>query len=464
MRGKSLETFKWFDVSLLSLAIYSGVVSPLATRKFEAQSYTKEDWDTIRAKLEVNAELKESVLGKDLSVEDYEKRMVELNQGTWKLTQLNNLNFEEVKAEFEKLIKQLDTYVPMNLESTKEKEKVEEDKDDKPTKKTGKRRKQIARKGLHTDLDKDNSEDSDEASGKDDSTSGRKGVYQIVKENGAAKVYISFGAMLTDISRDDLTELYRILMRKHAYRVHCLNLESVDIYMLIERKYPLSAEVCKAMLDKKLQGGKPDEDCYKMLKMIDKHKDWLVQEQMALGKDFSNPLMADSLPKIVWLSTHHISKTLDLHPLTQEMLSKMLSKKLEVDHENEMAFELLREITSLWEDCWELNVYILSTVNTEFGTHMVSAIVSATSSSKASSRPDSKLNPGVLDSSRLSVLKSFPDDQNSRSVSLKGVNSSLVELLVMHYLKQGINNQWDRHGRKKTHKTKHGSRILKFRF
>ncbi|GJU00402.1 hypothetical protein Tco_1110740 [Tanacetum coccineum] len=55
-----------------------------------------------------------------------------------------------------------------------------------------------------------------------------------------------------------------------ACRVHCLNLESMDIYMLIERKYPLSAEICKAMLDKKLQGGKPDEDCYKMLKMMEK--------------------------------------------------------------------------------------------------------------------------------------------------------------------------------------------------
>ncbi|GJX87863.1 hypothetical protein Tco_0339877 [Tanacetum coccineum] len=96
-------------------------------------------------------------------------------------------------------------------------ENVEEDKDDKPTKKTGKRRKQIARKGLHTYLDKDDSEDSDE-----------------------------------------------------ACRVHCLNLESVDIYMLIERKYPLFAEVCKAMLDKKLQGGKLDEDCYKLLKMMEK--------------------------------------------------------------------------------------------------------------------------------------------------------------------------------------------------
>ncbi|GJS64249.1 hypothetical protein Tco_0678813 [Tanacetum coccineum] len=372
--------------------------------QFEAQSYTEEDWDTIRAKLEANAELKESVLGKDLTVEDYAKRMVELvnqrrkhfaeerarakrnkpmtqtqlrnymsnflkNQGTWKLTQLKKLNFEEVKAEFEKLVKQLDTYVPMNFEATKEslkrfgeelqtktakklkfddegtqptEEKVEEDKDDEPTKKTGKRRKQIARKGFHTHHDKDESEDSDEANEKDDSTSGtkipinhvpvatkspgianykiikqgRKGVYQIVRENGTDMVYISFGAMLTDISRDDLTELYRIVMRKHgmnkpeeefekvlwaylknmfeeplstysiwslpgqqriicwryydACRVHCLNLEFVDVYMLIERKYPLSGEVCKAMLDKKLQGGKPDEDCYKLLKMMEK--------------------------------------------------------------------------------------------------------------------------------------------------------------------------------------------------
>ncbi|GKE46110.1 hypothetical protein Tco_1477368, partial [Tanacetum coccineum] len=118
----------------------------------------------------------------------------------------------------------------------------DEAKDDESTKKTGKRRKQIARKGLHTDPDKDDSEDSDEASKKDDSTSdttipinlvhvvmkspsianykiikqGRKEVYQIVRENGTYKVYVSFGAMLTDISRDDLTELYRIVIRKHG--------------------------------------------------------------------------------------------------------------------------------------------------------------------------------------------------------------------------------------------------------
>ncbi|GJW84065.1 hypothetical protein Tco_0157210 [Tanacetum coccineum] len=279
------------------------------------------------------------------------------NQGTWKLSQLKSLSFKEVKEEFDKLVKQVESFAPINFEATKDsvkrfgeelqtktskRLKSDEAKDDEPTKQTGKRRKQMARKGLHTNLDKNDSEDSNEASEQDDSASGTKipinpipvamkspsiatykiikqgerGVYQIIKEDGTNIVYINFGAMLKDISRDDLTELYRIVMNRYGMngpedelekvlwgylknmfeeplrtdpiwsvlgqqriiswryydtcRVHCLNLESMDIYMLIERQYPLSAEVCKAMLDKKLQGGKPDEDCYKLLKWMEK--------------------------------------------------------------------------------------------------------------------------------------------------------------------------------------------------
>ncbi|GJX00353.1 hypothetical protein Tco_0184266 [Tanacetum coccineum] len=179
------------------------------------------------------------------------------------------------------------------------------------------RRKQMARKGLHKDLDKDDSEDSDEVSEQEESVTGtktpinhvpvamkspsiatykiikqgEKGVYQIVREYGTDVVYINFGAMLKDISRDDLTELYRIVMNRYgmdgpeddARRMVYFG-KSMDSYMLVERKYPLSAEVCKAMLDKKLQGGKPDENCYKMLKMMEKQAG-----ASALGKDFSNP-------------------------------------------------------------------------------------------------------------------------------------------------------------------------------
>ncbi|GKG36971.1 hypothetical protein Tco_0447144, partial [Tanacetum coccineum] len=46
--------------------------------------------------------------------------------------------------------------------------KDDEAKDAEPAKKYRKRRKQMARKGLHTDLDKDDSEGSDEVSKQDD--------------------------------------------------------------------------------------------------------------------------------------------------------------------------------------------------------------------------------------------------------------------------------------------------------
>ncbi|GJX91857.1 hypothetical protein Tco_0345183 [Tanacetum coccineum] len=211
---------------------------------------------------------------------------------------MKKLNFEEVKAEFEKLVKQLDTYVPMNFKETKESlKRFGEELQTKTAKKL-----KFDDEGTKILIDPvPVATKSPSIANYKIIKQGRKGVYQIIRENGTDMVYISFGAMLTDISRDDLTELYRIIMKKHgmknlfeeplstysiwslpgqqriicwryydACRVHCLNLESADVYMLIERKYPLSAEVCKAMLDKKLQGGKLDEDCYKLLKMMEK--------------------------------------------------------------------------------------------------------------------------------------------------------------------------------------------------
>ncbi|GJT44879.1 hypothetical protein Tco_0953594 [Tanacetum coccineum] len=209
------------------------------------------------------------------------------NQGTCKLYQLKNLRFEEVKEEFDKSVKQ-------------KRLKSDEAKDDEPTKKTGKRRKQMARKGLHTDLDKDDSEDSDEATMKSPSIvtykiikQGERGVYQIVREEMETEYSVlNLGAYVEEdelekvlgilknmfeepLSTDPIWSLLgqqRIISWRYydTCKVHCLNLESMDIYMLIERQYPLSAEVCKALLDKKLQGGKLDEKCYKMLKMMEK--------------------------------------------------------------------------------------------------------------------------------------------------------------------------------------------------
>ncbi|GJW81742.1 hypothetical protein Tco_0145717 [Tanacetum coccineum] len=126
--------------------------------QFEAQFYTEEDWDTIRAKLEANAELSKDVLN------------------------------EELKTEFEKLMKSIESFVPMETEArmkrhrlqleqeTSKKQKIDiedasiikgkdevvkEEEAEVPVKKTGMRRKQKARKGISIDKNAQGDSESD---------------------------------------------------------------------------------------------------------------------------------------------------------------------------------------------------------------------------------------------------------------------------------------------------------------
>ncbi|GJS24986.1 putative ribonuclease H-like domain-containing protein [Tanacetum coccineum] len=150
--------------------------------QFEAQFYTEEDWDAIKAKLKANAELTKDVLGKDLPEQDFAKEWQKCesrNRNTLQrkelrqkrnnpgLSPLKKLKFEEIKEEFDKLVQQIDTFVPINLEATKAKlkrygeelqtktskkqrfddkdvpaigDKVAEVKEEEPVKRTGKRR------------------------------------------------------------------------------------------------------------------------------------------------------------------------------------------------------------------------------------------------------------------------------------------------------------------------------------
>ncbi|GKE23012.1 hypothetical protein Tco_1434524, partial [Tanacetum coccineum] len=147
------------------------------------------------------------------------------------------------------LVKQVESFAPINFEAPKDslkrfgeelqtktskRLKSDEAKDDESTKKTGKRRKQIARKGLHSDK---TDEDESEAS---------KDVNPISGTN------IPINPILMAIKPPSIAT-YKIIKQGKE-----------------EDELEKSAEVCKAMLDKKLQRGKPDEDCYKLLKMIEK--------------------------------------------------------------------------------------------------------------------------------------------------------------------------------------------------
>ncbi|GJX64705.1 hypothetical protein Tco_0299048 [Tanacetum coccineum] len=202
-------------------------------------------------------------------------------------------------------------------------EKVTEVKEEELVIRTRKRKKQKARKGINVDKSPQGDSETDEEELVEamnptplDTKSnivanwkifqqGERSIYQIIIANGADTVYMSFRSMLKDFTREDLIELYMLVMQKYrtnrpedAYdrvlwsdlrtmfdpplnenaiwryydkcEVHCLTLEACSIYMLADRKYPLSKDACQVMLKMKLLDGKMNKVCYKLLKMIEK--------------------------------------------------------------------------------------------------------------------------------------------------------------------------------------------------
>ncbi|GKD53603.1 hypothetical protein Tco_1286990 [Tanacetum coccineum] len=112
--------------------------------------------------------------------------------------------------------------------------------------------------------------------------------YQIFRGDGSSKNYKILSEMLEDFDRQDVEELYRLVKERYAAsRPEGFDLMLWgDLHTLFE----------------------PDEE--------------------------------DEL----WKNQHEYNVIKKKYPLSQEMLSKMLSKRLEVDHESSQAFELLRFI------------------------------------------------------------------------------------------------------------------------
>ncbi|GJT77962.1 hypothetical protein Tco_1044687 [Tanacetum coccineum] len=128
---------------------------------------------------------------------------------------------------------------------------------------------------------------------------GKKSYYQIVRADGKSQMYRVFSQMLKSFTKEDLEDLYRLVKAKYGstrpvedldfvlwndlktmfephvedeiwklqqrYKVlswklfdscgvHCLSLQSRMIYMLVEKRYPLTPPTITDMLNKKLQG------------------------------------------------------------------------------------------------------------------------------------------------------------------------------------------------------------------
>ncbi|GJU15160.1 hypothetical protein Tco_1143126 [Tanacetum coccineum] len=127
---------------------------------------------------------------------------------------------------------------------------------------------------------------------------GKKNYYQIVRVDGKSQMYRVFSLMLKSFSRNDLEDLYKLVKAKYkstrlvadmdllllgdlktmfephvedeiwklqqrykvlswklfdSCRVHCLSLQYGMIYMLVEKRYPLTPPIITDMLNKKLQ-------------------------------------------------------------------------------------------------------------------------------------------------------------------------------------------------------------------
>ncbi|GJU15750.1 hypothetical protein Tco_1143716 [Tanacetum coccineum] len=134
--------------------------------------------------------------------------------------------------------------------------------------------------------------------------------YQIFRGDGSSKNYKILSKMLEDFDRQDVEELYRLVKERYsASRPEGFDLMLWgDLYTLFE----------------------PDEE----------NEIWKNQHEYNLISwrlcDFCGIhilLMENGL------AIHMLTEK--KYPLSQEMLSKMLSKRLEVDHESSHAFELL---------------------------------------------------------------------------------------------------------------------------
>ncbi|GKB09372.1 hypothetical protein Tco_0837684 [Tanacetum coccineum] len=227
-----------------------------------AQFYTEEYWDTIREKLEANTEVVKSLQGESISNDDFAKRMVEMINEKKKF-------YAEQKAKAKR-----------NASITKGKDEVVKEEETKvPIKKTRMRWKQKARKGINIDKTiqdefnkereayvkdkvKDSSSESEigvdviPTATKPPTIIGDKEVWSKYTRREYNRVLwgnlkTMFDPPLSDDAIWSLPLQQKIINWRYFSTcvVHCLTLDASTIYMLADRKYPLSKDACQMMLN-----------------------------------------------------------------------------------------------------------------------------------------------------------------------------------------------------------------------
>ncbi|GJX74531.1 hypothetical protein Tco_0313126 [Tanacetum coccineum] len=135
--------------------------------------------------------------------------------------------------------------------------------------------------------------------------------YQIIRADGSSKNYKIFSEMLDDFDRQDVMDLHRLVQERYD----TTSPEGYDLLLWGDLKILFEPneedEIWKNQQDYNLISWRLFDSCGVHVLLMNTG----IAIHMMIEKKY---------------------------PLTQEMLSRMLSRRLEVDHESEMAFELLR--------------------------------------------------------------------------------------------------------------------------
>ncbi|GJU99399.1 hypothetical protein Tco_1328670 [Tanacetum coccineum] len=300
-----------------------------------------EEWDSIEAKIDVGAQLAERLQAEEreqMSVEEQDRLLMEFiiarkkffatkrveeqrNKPPTKAEQRKKMctymkhmagykdknfkgkSFDIIKQMFDKAYKQVNDFVPMDTESSGKKVNSSGKKAESSKKRTRAvlGEESVKRHKVEDDAEKAELKACLEIVPGDDSAVNIESLdikylivdrkthilaediiyYQIIRADGSTKYYKIFSAMLDDFNRQDVLDLYR-----------------------------LEDEIWKTQHDYTLISWKLYDSCGVHLLLMD-----------------------------IGSSIHMLVEK--KYPFTQEMLSRMLHGRLEVDHECEMAFELL---------------------------------------------------------------------------------------------------------------------------
>ncbi|GJV54913.1 hypothetical protein Tco_1455918 [Tanacetum coccineum] len=267
------------------------------------------------------------------------------NQSNYKMKDFDGMSYEEIRPIFEKVWDFNHNFVPMDLGIEKEKKKPAEfqvEQIEKDT--TGKRKKSLPRKGTRSTTKRQKVELDDEKEDLKgyldivpreeivvdvDSLSTKYPIvdwktytlsenfmyYKIIRGDGSSKNYKILSEMLYDFDRQDIVELYRLVKERYSSSKpegYDLMLWG-DLHTLFE----------------------PDEES----------EIWMNQNEYNLiSWSLCELCGVHILLMQNGIAIHMLTKK--KYPLGQEMISKMMSKRLEVDQESTQAYELLKFIKS----------------------------------------------------------------------------------------------------------------------